>query len=283
MDSLNIQLGKALGFYTGRITLLINEPTKLLAYIDDKHLIQDIIATFTFAQIKERGGIQRAVFSNILGSQTFSEGNKQRVFSLMSAKMSCVDAAKSLALPEQFEQFEGQSSIDSVVKTIDIVANEVNELSDSIQTLNSGVMNISSFVEVIQSVAEQTNLLALNAAIEAARAGEQDEVRNLAKCVKGIEAVLLQIISSVKTVNDKADNINETARQQATVTQEIAENVVYIDQMSRENLDGTKEISVAASKLSEVNTELLDLISLYRFDTKERFIVPSEWKYGKFL
>ena len=51
--------------------------------------------------------------------------------------------------------------------------------------------------------------------------------------------------------------------------------------MSKENLDGTKEISVAASKLSEVNTELLYLISLYRFDTGERFIVPSEWKYGK--
>ncbi|MFT6262051.1 MAG: hypothetical protein ACJASH_002633, partial [Bermanella sp.] len=41
------------------------------------------------------------------------------------------------------------------------------------------------------------------------------------------------------------------------------------------------EIGQSASKLSEVTMTLLDVVNVYKFEDADRYIVPSEWKYGK--
>ena len=223
---------------------------------------------------------------------------------------------------------EGQQEVNTAVSCIGDVQQQVESLSTSISTLNDGVADISSFISVIESVAEQTNLLALNAAIEAARAGEHgrgfavvaDEVRSLAQRVsestsqiariigtleqdsreatekietgqqvtatavnqiQGIETVFGQIVQAIGHIEQMGAAININAEQQAQVTRSVAENVSFIDQMSDENAQGAKEITTSASKLSEVTTDLMDLLDMYKFDNKERYLIPSEWKYGK--
>ena len=542
VDLVDTNLGKVLKFYTLQVQRLIHEPMQLLSLIDNNYLLQDLTAIFTFAQLKERSGLQRAVFSNILASKMFTRDKQKRIYSLMAEEAAYQDSASSLILEKfvirlnnfisgdlnqdvvkmreqiiadahngQFNiepkvwfslstkrigelralevsviedmanyiavdinrqykivaawmllsglvivltylmwialkssryqakkiaqalrdieqnsdltkqidvvsqdqlgraanQFNkvveklahdfdaisqlsvealsatndtvvaitqsdknilqqrdetaiaassvkqlsgsisgvsdrigdtvtainsakecckgGEKELRDVVGAIQQVAQKVDDLSTSINTLNGGVLNISNFIEVIQSVAEQTNLLALNAAIEAARAGEQgrgfavvaDEVRNLAKrvqeateeisdiimslqsdsqeatqkikggqeqtsnavvMVENINTVINEIITSVDSIDSMAKNINADAREQSVVTSDVAKNVSYIDQMSEENIQGTKEISRAAKHLFNTNQKLLGLINQYDFSRDKKYSIPQKWQ-----
>jgi methyl-accepting chemotaxis protein len=223
---------------------------------------------------------------------------------------------------------EGRSTVHDALSSIKRVSSEVESQKGVIGALNEGVVNISSVLIVIQSVADQTNLLALNAAIEAARAGEQgrgfavvaDEVRALAKrghssteeiaiiiaalqtdskqamtgiaegqeksqqAVKlssAIDQAFSQILHSIQNVEQVSTSISDSTQQQSAVAQEVSLNVNEIENMSNKNMQGAQEIGKSASKLSDVTMTLLDVINVYKIEDTERFIIPSEWKYGK--
>ena len=75
--------------------------------------------------------------------------------------------------------------------------------------------------------------------------------------------------------------ISDSTQQQTIVAQEVSKNVSEIEIMSGKNLHGAQEIGQSASKLSDVTMTLLDVINVYKIEDGDRFIIPSEWKYGK--
>ena len=256
-------------------------------------------------QSDENIGVQQQETNSVSSAVEELSVSIEQVSKSIDEAVGAIDVAKNLT-------HNGQHAVTLAVEHIGQVSIQMDALGESIDILNNRIASIADFLAVIESVAEQTNLLALNAAIEAARAGEQgrgfavvaDEVRNLAKrsqsstleisqiigslkndserttniihegqnktaeavaSARSIETVLDDIVQSVNTASRMSYDISDTARQQADVTLMVAKNVVRIEQMSRENLIGTQEISLSATKLSEVTTNLTNLIGEYRF------------------
>ena len=94
--------------------------------------------------------------------------------------------------------------------------------------LKDAAAKIGNVMEMINDIAEQTNLLALNATIEAARAGEAG---------KGFAVV--------------ASEVKNLATQTARATQEIAEEVTTMQDVSR---DAAQEIQSISATIDEINT-----------------------------
>jgi len=104
-----------------------------------------------------------------------------------------------------------------------------DEASDTINSLGRNSQQIDKVVQIITSIAEQTNLLALNATIESARAGEAG---------RGFSVV--------------ADEVRKLARQTASATGEIEQQIKAIQSDSRNAVGAIAEISSTIGRISDV-------------------------------
>lgn len=101
--------------------------------------------------------------------------------------------------------------------------------SETINALGANSQKIDSIVHIITTIAEQTNLLALNATIESARAGEAG---------RGFSVV--------------ANEVKELARQTASATGEIEQQIKTIQSDSEDAVNAIAEISTTIRRISDV-------------------------------
>ena len=198
---------------------------------------------------------------------------------------SVADAAEELA--KSIEQLAAQTH-NARELTNKTVAESANA-SANVQQLLDAVSQIVPITGLIQAIAQQTNLLALNATIEAARAGAAGkgfavvaaEVKSLAQqTAKATEeitqkitavnascgavvGIMEQVISAVGHLGEGTMEMATAVGQQAAATQEIsknaqqaadgsrivANNIVELDQKTRENDDASGQALAGAKRL----------------------------------
>lgn len=175
-------------------------------------------------------------------------------------------------------------------KVVDEVVSTMSEISHSSN-------KIEEIISVIDGIAFQTNILALNAAVEAARAGEQGrgfavvagEVRNLAqrsaaaakeikelisnsvarvdggmKLVEEAGSTMIEIVSSVKRVNDIMNEISAASTEQSDGIDQVNNAVSQMDEVTQQNAALVEESAAAAMSLLEQSNQLMEKVGLFK-------------------
>lgn len=102
-DDRSITLSRALGYYTNFIAELLSVAATTSRISDDADISRASAAFYAFLQAKERAGIERAVLSNVFGSDRFAPGLYERFLNLVSQQDTYLSQFRVLATVPQAE------------------------------------------------------------------------------------------------------------------------------------------------------------------------------------
>ncbi len=255
---------------------------------DEKRQVEEerqaVIATATSEFVSKIGSIVDTVSSASAELQTTAQSMSsiaEETSSQANAVAAASDQASANVNSVSAATEEMSSSIGEINQQI-IQASEtakkavedVSATSAQVNALAQTADKVGEVIAMISDIAEQTNLLALNATIESARAGEAgkgfavvaSEVKALAtettkategidQLVKEIQAATGEAVTSIGTIGEVINQIDETStaiaaamEEQGAATQEIARNVT-------EAAAGTSEVSASIAGVTEASQE----------------------------
>lgn len=133
-----------------------------------------------------------------------------------------------------------------------VVADEVRTLAQRTQQSTS---EIESFILSLQSDANSAYNVIETSQKKAAEAVENS---------KEVELILQEITVSVGDIFAMTDQIATAIEEQAVVTQDVAQNVVSVEEKSRETTTGANQISVTANEQARLAASLQEMASRFK-------------------
>lgn len=141
---------------------------------------------------------------------------------------------------------EISSNMTNSTNSVADISHKIEEASGLMGSLKETAISMESVVDLVRSIAGKVNLLALNAAIEAARAGDAG---------KGFAVVAMEV--------------KNLANQTSNATDDIAEKIVALQDISSRAADHSASISDAASLVNQAVSAVASAIEEQSAVTQE--------------
>ncbi len=249
------------------IIVTVSAPIQNLTEIMERLASHDLTAAVTGAERRDEiGAMARAVqlfkddlikTNHLVAVHTIEQAEKQRRVEAIDRLLRGFDDA-SISAPHAVSAAPSERDANSQVTTVaaatEAMANSLSEIdfqlakptksagkavdevgctNETVRWLAEAAQKIGEVVDVITSIASQTNLLALNATIEAAQAGEEN---------KGFAVV--------------ANTVKNLASQTAKATDEIASQIVTIQEATNGAVRAITGIGGAITEIGSIATNI---------------------------
>ena len=92
VSTLSVKASTAISFYTNINTISLNTISTISKISHDAKVSQDLVSYMNFLLSKERAGIERAVLTNTFARDNFSEGMKEKFYTLVAEQNAYMDS-----------------------------------------------------------------------------------------------------------------------------------------------------------------------------------------------
>jgi methyl-accepting chemotaxis protein len=196
-------------------------------------------------------------------SQSLAEGTAEQAASLEETSSS-LEEMSSMTHQNADHANQAKAMMTEAKGIVEKVNRHMVDMATAVGEITRSSEETGKIIKTIDEIAFQTNLLALNAAVEAARAGEAgagfavvaDEVRNLAmrasEAAKNTNDLIENTIKAVRKGNELTNATQEAFKENAAISQKIAQLVDEIATASEEQSNGIKQVNTAVAEMDKV-------------------------------